>query len=242
MDCAKFRIRFRKGGDLRLLSHHDLMRAFERMLRRAALPFRSTEGFHPHPRLVFALSLPLGVVGQQEVAELELTEELPADEVLARLAAQAPAGLEFFSIKRIPLNQTGQVSRALYRLPVPSERQATLHEQCAQLLAQAECWVERARPQPRRVDIRPYLSDVRLHEHALEIDLRVTPTGSARADEVLALLGLSDLLDAGAVLERAGLELHDETNPIRCSSTAAGCPEIQLATERTNDMQLTTDY
>ena len=35
----KVRIRFRKSGDLRLLSHHDLMRTFERMLRRAALPF-----------------------------------------------------------------------------------------------------------------------------------------------------------------------------------------------------------
>src|SRR5262249_5309140 len=40
----KVRVRFRKGGDLRLLSHHDLMRPFERLLRRASLPFRSSEG------------------------------------------------------------------------------------------------------------------------------------------------------------------------------------------------------
>lgn len=39
----KVRVRFRKGGDLRLVSHHDLMRTFERMLRRASLPFRSTD-------------------------------------------------------------------------------------------------------------------------------------------------------------------------------------------------------
>ncbi len=89
MDFAKFRIRFRKCGDLRFLSHHDLMRAFERMLRRAALPFRSTEGFHPHPRLVFALSLPLGVVGLDEAVELELLQELPPEEVFSRLGADA---------------------------------------------------------------------------------------------------------------------------------------------------------
>jgi radical SAM-linked protein len=82
----KVRIRFQKAGDLRWVSHHDLMRCFERMLRRAALPFASTEGFNPHPRLVFALSLALGVVGREEVAELELTEELPPDEVRQRLA------------------------------------------------------------------------------------------------------------------------------------------------------------
>ena len=70
----KVRLRFRKDGSLRWLSHHDLLRTFERMLRRSALPFRSTQGFHPHPRLVFALSLPLGVVGVEEVAELELDD------------------------------------------------------------------------------------------------------------------------------------------------------------------------
>src|ERR1700756_418971 len=53
----KVRIRFRKDGDLRFVSHHDLMRSFERMLRRAGLPFRSTSGFNPKPRLIFALSL-----------------------------------------------------------------------------------------------------------------------------------------------------------------------------------------
>jgi hypothetical protein len=40
--------------------------------------------------------------------------------------------------------------------------------------------------------------------------LRLTPSGTARPEEVLALLGLEDLLDAGVVLERSRLELHDE--------------------------------
>src|SRR5208337_354493 len=63
----KVRIRFRKGGDLRLVSHHDLMHVFERMFRRAALPFHPTEGFNPKPRMAFALSLALGIVGCEEV-------------------------------------------------------------------------------------------------------------------------------------------------------------------------------
>src|SRR5919112_1889803 len=95
MTGDKFRFRFSKSGTLRLVSHHDLMRCGERMLRRAAVPFKSTNGFHPTPRLVFALSLPLGVVGRDEGGELELTEPRDADETLARLAAQAPDGLAF---------------------------------------------------------------------------------------------------------------------------------------------------
>jgi radical SAM-linked protein len=210
MDFAKYRIRFRKGGDLRLLSHHDLMRALERMLRRAALPFRSTEGFHPHPRVVFALSLPLGVVGAQEVLELELTEVMPASELFSRLAAQAPTGLELISIRLVEPHSSAQPCRAVYRLPIPLAQHGEIAQRCATLLAQSECWVERARPQPRRVDIRPYLNELRISGGMLEIDLRVTPTGSARADEVVTLLGSEDLLESGALLERSVLDIEDE--------------------------------
>lgn len=228
MDCAKYRIRFCKGGDLRLLSHHDLMRTFERMLRRAALPFRNTEGFHPKPRMVFALSLPLGVVGLQEVVELELTEALPPEEVLARIQAQAPAGLDFLSIKSIPARTTGQVIRAVYRCRIPIERHADLTRECARVLAQPECLVPRLRPEPRTIDIRPYLLDLHLVGDSLEIAIRVTPTGAARADEIMTVLGLSDLLEAGAVLERTELDIRDETLldlcPPACPSELATLP------------------
>src|SRR5258707_1039709 len=100
MVLDKFRIRFRKVGDLRLLSHHDLMRTFERMLRRAALPFRSSQGFHPKPRIIFALSLPLAVIGLEEVAELELADCLAIEELHGRLNRQAPPRLVTVSLRR----------------------------------------------------------------------------------------------------------------------------------------------
>jgi hypothetical protein len=73
---CKYRLRFRKDGDLRLVSHHDLMHVMERMLRRAEIPIAHTQGFHPQPRMVFALSLALGIAGANEVLELDLTEPL----------------------------------------------------------------------------------------------------------------------------------------------------------------------
>src|SRR5262249_33276840 len=115
---AKVRIRFRKGGDLRLVSHHDLMTCFERMLRRAALPFRRTEGFNPRPRLAFALSLALGIVGAEEVVELELGAELPPEAIHARLARQAPPGLEIISVRAIDRKTRAQVRGVTYRVPL----------------------------------------------------------------------------------------------------------------------------
>jgi radical SAM-linked protein len=210
MVCDKVRIRFRKTADLRFISHHDLMRCFERMLRRAELPFHSTSGFNPKPRLVFAMPLPLGIIGNEEIAELELDAVIPPEEVHARLAGQAPAGLEILDTRRIDSKTTAHVRRACYRLPIAPERKQELPERIADLLASGECWIERERPQHRSINLRPYISDLRLREQALELDLIVTPQGTARPDEVLAQLGLSDLLEAGAVLERTALELEDE--------------------------------
>lgn len=213
----KVRIRFRKAGDLRLVSHHDLLRCFERMLRRAALPYHSTEGYNPKPRLVLALPLPLGIVGHEEVVELELDEELPPEEVGQRLAREAPPGLEILSAQRIEWKRTAHVRQVTYRVSVPVEGFAGLGERVAALLAKTECWIERTRPEVRRLDLRPYVADVRSVPGALEMDLLVTPNGSARPDEVLDQLGLRDLLDAGAVIERTRMRLEDETRePAAC--------------------------
>src|SRR6185295_1975053 len=118
----KLRIRFTKTGTLRLLSHHDLMRCTERMLRRADLPFKSTAGFHPTPRVVFALSLPLGVEGLDEVVEMEFTRELDAHQVLAQLNAEAPEGLRFSRVAVVPMKATAAPRRVAYRLQLPPER------------------------------------------------------------------------------------------------------------------------
>ncbi len=206
----KVRIRFGKGGPLRLVSHHDLMRCFERMLRRAALPFHSTQGFNPKPRLVFALSLALGVVGREEVVELELDDALPPEDIHARLARQAPPGLTIHSVRRINPRAGAQVRRVCYRLALPASRRTASAERIPSILAAPHCWVDRTRPQPRRLDVRPYLRGLQILDDGLEMDVWVTPTGTVRPDEILALLGLADLLDNGAVLERTMLELHDE--------------------------------
>jgi radical SAM-linked protein len=219
----KARIRFRKSGALRLLSHHDLMRTFERLLRRSELPFHRSQGFHPKPRLIFALSLPLGVVGREEVVELELDEVVAPEVLHARLAQQTPPGLDILSVRRIPVKSNAQVCRLAYAVPLPAERLPDLPHRVAELLAAPECWIERHRPQARqagrRLDVRPFLVDLLIHppkgsleSASLEMILRLTSAGTARPEEVLGLLGLENLLDAGVVLERSRLELHDESS------------------------------
>ena len=226
MVCEKVRIRFRKIGNLRLISHHDLMRCFERMLRRAALPFHSTAGFNPKPRLIFAMPLPLGISGSQEIVELELDDELPAEEIQGRLAGQAPPGLEILAVERINPKITAHVRKATYRIALDTQSLPDLPGRINALKAADACWVERERPARKRIDVRPFLSDLRLGSGALEIELVVTPNGTVRPDEILRILELGNLLDAGASLERIKLELEDEAQADR--PAAGHSEECQL--------------
>jgi radical SAM-linked protein len=225
----KLRFRFSKTGSLRLLSHHDLMRCLERMLRRAGLPFKSTAGFHPGPRVVFALSLPLGVLGLDEVVEIEFLQPLDDAEVLARLAEQAPAGLAFTRATVVPMKTTALPRRIVYRLELPPERVEPTAECCEELMAAAQVWVERLKPSPKRLNIRPYFRKVAVTiGGCLELDLWVTGTGTARADELLKLIGVADQLDTGAVIERTTVELRDEvTNPDPADVPPDGPAETQ---------------
>jgi radical SAM-linked protein len=198
------------------------MRSLERVLRRAALPFRMTEGFHPTPRLVVALSLPLGVVGHAEAAELELNEPIEPDEVLRRLRAQSPPGVEFLSARRIPLNITARPRRATYRIATPQDMHSTLPSRCAEFLAAKEVWAERDRPKPRTVNIRPYVESLTWNEDSLIARVWLTQEGSARAEEIAVAVGLCD----PPLIERLELELLDEVPP----EEAARTPKIEPQT------------
>ena len=72
MRCV--RIWFAKEGKVKYISHLDVMRCMSRAVRRARLPLWYTEGFNPHPQLVFALPLSVGMASECELLDFKLDE------------------------------------------------------------------------------------------------------------------------------------------------------------------------
>src|SRR5258708_3575571 len=124
MLATKVRLRFAKRGDLRLVSHHDLLRCLERALRRPAIPMAVSQGFNPRPKMVFALAMALGIEGRREVVELELAQPLEPMEVLERLTLASPPGLDWLDAEAVaPGSSAPQVEAVQYVLDVPLDRQ-----------------------------------------------------------------------------------------------------------------------
>ena len=67
---------FGKIEEMGLISHLDLVRLFDRAIRRAALPISFTGGYHPGPKIAIANALSLGITSNGEIVDFELTEDI----------------------------------------------------------------------------------------------------------------------------------------------------------------------
>ncbi|MCQ2559389.1 MAG: TIGR03936 family radical SAM-associated protein [Clostridia bacterium] len=91
---SRYGLSYRKTGMARYLSHLDLLRTFERAMRRANLPLAYTQGFNPHPKISFAAPLSVGIAGLAEYLDVELLEFWEPERLLAALENQLPSGLK----------------------------------------------------------------------------------------------------------------------------------------------------
>ncbi|MEO0407329.1 MAG: TIGR03936 family radical SAM-associated protein, partial [Cyanobacteria bacterium P01_A01_bin.135] len=113
----RLRVHFGKLGEAALMSHLDLIRLFDRALRRAALPVSFTGGYHPGPRIAPASALPLGITSSGELMDVELHQAMDLESFRQQFAAQLPADLPLYGVIDIPLSQpsaTKQLDRATY--------------------------------------------------------------------------------------------------------------------------------
>jgi len=207
---TKVRFRFAKCGDLRLVSHHDIMRCLERMLRRAQIPMALSHGFNPRPKIIFALALGVGIEGRSEVVDLELSDPWEPSELLRRLRMVAPPGFEWNDAHPLPPDAHPPRPRSVaYCIPVPADRRPAAKLGLQSLLASPSWPFTRRRPHRESTfDLRPQLIGAELTvEGLLRFRLMVSPDGSARPEELLEALALRDLLDCGAVLSRTDVEL-----------------------------------
>ena len=114
------RIWFTKKDTAKYISHLDLTRCLIRAFRRTDIPLWYTEGFNPHPHLVFGLSLPLGVEGENEILDIRLDDEsYPDERVISELNRVTVPGIEFLKIDA-PFQKPLFITSGLYETSISS--------------------------------------------------------------------------------------------------------------------------
>lgn len=101
----KARIKFRKYGAMRFIGHLDVMRYFQKALRRADIPIAFTGGYSPHMIMSFANPLGVGVTSDGEYFDIELTESISSENAVRQLNAAMVEGIDIVSFVEIPDNK-----------------------------------------------------------------------------------------------------------------------------------------
>lgn len=184
------------------------MRCMQRLFRRAAVPLKMSQGFHPKPRMTFPSALAVGIEGTDEVMELELAEPRTADGLLLRLAEKAPPGLAIKSVEVLPPGAPkARACGASYQVPIPPQFREGLSQRIDRLLAADSCPIRRPdRTSP--VDLRPSLEALTLREGVLRLRLQIDVQGGVRPRDVLRALGLAELETSGVHLTRTAVEVR----------------------------------
>lgn len=97
----KYRVCFSKSGLSRYLSHLEVGRLIQRAGNRAKWPIAYSGGFHPHPKISYGPSLPVGVAGEREYFDLELTEDVDPDEFREAFDAAMHDGFAVHEVRRV---------------------------------------------------------------------------------------------------------------------------------------------
>ncbi len=186
--AQRLRVRLGKHGEMALLSHLDLMRLFDRVIRRASIPIAFTGGFHPSPRIVPANALPLGVSSTGEIVDFELTETMSIDEFREKLTAQLPAELPVYHVEEVSLQTpaaTQLLEKAEYQLTIDSEflTSKDLQDWIEKVLSQSELWLEQTSKSGKTyaINVRDRLFDLKLVEASPQ-SAKISYVGSCRND------------------------------------------------------------
>ena len=166
----RYLIKFSKGEGIKFISHLDLMRTIQRIIRRSGVPIEYSKGFNPHMALSLAQPLSVGVYSDGEYMDIVLTEEMKVADLLARLNEAAPPTIRFFeatpieiveSVKRVP-QAMALLDAGRYIIKLKLVNEENVEEKMASLLNE-NAWetLKKSKKGEKMADIKPLVKELK---------------------------------------------------------------------------------
>ena len=190
---TRFRMKYTKKGPIRFIGHLDLVRIFDRVMRRAGIPVAYSQGFHPHPKISFGPPLPLGMRSAAEYVDFSLSA--PFQDIGKTLAKSLMSGMEVISVR--PISEKAEsltkiITQAEYRVSCTMNEKAA--ENIGHLLERDHILIKRETKNGiKEVDIRPGIIDIVIagDGSGFTMMLSLESGKSAKPSEILELISCS---------------------------------------------------
>jgi radical SAM-linked protein len=198
----RLRLTFSRGEKLKYISHLDLMRLWQRALRRAGIPLAYSQGFSPHPRLSLAAPLAIGVTSSGELMDIFLEHRVSPHFFMKTVGKQLPPGIDISEVVDVALGLPSLQSQVLcadYEVRVNTNRAREEVEASLQSLLAKDSlpWQHTRDKEIRKYDLRSLIEglwavECRPSECTLGMRLRCDALGTGRPEQVTLALDFPD--------------------------------------------------
>lgn len=210
----RLRVKFRRGTELKFISHLDVMRLWIRALHRARISVVYSEGFSPHPRISLAVPLSVGMTGASEFMDVTVSKTTSPHWFMNAINHQLPPGIEVLEVYPIALSVPSlqsQVRFTHFRVEVATGKtEEEIKADVRRLLSLEHIpWYHERDTGRRNYDLRVLIDDIRVEGCkngicTIEMKLRCDESGSGRPEQVVFALGFNEYPKS---VERTGLDL-----------------------------------
>jgi radical SAM-linked protein len=200
----RLRVRFKRGAEVKFISHLDIIRLWLRAFRRAGVEIEYSEGFSPHPRISLAAPLAIGITSEAELMDIYTTGTISPHIFTDMVSKQMPQGMEILNTFQVsptlPALQA-QIIFAEYMVSVEvKEGPEHLTKVLTNMLAEKQFpWQHQRDTGLKSYDLRPLIDDLGLEKYqgniaVIGMRLACDNRGSGRPEQVIKALGLSEPL------------------------------------------------
>ncbi len=180
MSKIRYRLKFEKVDKMKYVGHLDLLKLFQRAVRRAKLPIHYSQGFNPHQETIFAMPLSLGMNTKYDIIDIRLTEERSLEEIKDGMNAELPNGCKITEVRLVKEDEKNcakELIAADYLVKTKLDF-LNLARLIENIMNSEECIItKQSKKTTKEVNIREDIYDLKLCEHGVFVKIA---TGSKK--------------------------------------------------------------
>ena len=201
MKIQRLRVTFTRGDEMKYVTHLDMMRFWERALRRAGVPVFYSEGFSPHPQIALAAPLAVGTTSDCELLDVFLEQRITPRAFIDALSPQLPPATTIVSAQEAGLtlpSLQADIRAAEYEVDAPVPDGCDVDAAVHRLLdAESIPWEHKRDEDMKVYDLRPLVQEIGVvGREGTSVRLRMllcndSTNGAGRPEQVALALGLA---------------------------------------------------
>ncbi len=209
----KLRFEYTKTDEAAYIGHLEMQQLFIRALSRAGIRCDFSKGFHPMPKLSFGSALPLGLDSISEFAEVDLLDDIPADEFMARMNKSLPGGMRIREVTKASFKDKSLFKRIfaieyaveLKTIPGIASDSGSILELLSEFDAKDEViFTKERKNKTKRINVKEFVEriDYDKQSHKLTVILKRKDSGEIsifKLLEILLKLEKDDIIGAGVL-------------------------------------------